>query len=188
VTTRLDRDRGFTLVEVLVAVLILAILAVGAASLGVAANRAIFSSRAASTTAALARQKHEQLRALTWAVTEAGVAVTDTTADVSGATPASGGPGRGVAPPGALDANLPGFSDYLDVNGRWVGAGPSPPPAAAYARRWSVDHLTGSGGATLLARVVVIPIGWAAERRARGASAVLASEAALVSMRTRTAR
>jgi prepilin-type N-terminal cleavage/methylation domain-containing protein len=181
-------DSGFTLVEVLVAVVLLSVLAVGAAALSVAAGRAAFNARTASSSLALARQKHEQLHALTWAVTEAGVPVTDTTSDLSGVVSTRGGSGTGAAPSGALDANLAGFSDYLDVNGRWVGADESPPAEAAFARRWSVERLPNSADATLVVRVVVAPIAWAANRTGRGAGAVLGSEAALVSVRTRTAR
>ena len=188
VTDRRELDRGFTLVEVLIAVLLLSVLAVGAATLGAAAGRAVLMARAASSTLVLARQKHEQLRALTWAVNEAGALVTDATADLSTATPARGGPGTAVSPPGALDANLAGFSDYLDVEGRWAGAGALPPPGAAFARRWSVDRLEGSQDATLVVRVLVLPLAWAPHRAGRGATTALVSEATLVSMRTRTAR
>ena len=188
VVDRVERERGFTLVEVLVAVLLLSALAVGAATLGAAAGRAVLMARTASSAGALARQKHEQLRALTWSVNEAGVLVTDTTADLSAASPAPGGAGTAVSPPGALDANLAGFSDYLDVEGRWAGAGALPPAGAAFARRWSVDRLDGSEGATLVVRVLVVPLAWAPFRAGRGATAGLVSEATLVSMRTRTAR
>ena len=188
VADRVERERGFTLVEVLVAVLLLSMLAVGAATLGAAAGRAVLVARTASSTSALARQKHDQLRALTWAVNEAGALVTDTTTNLSAESATPGGPGTAVSPPGALDANLAGFSDYLDVDGRWAGSGASPPPGAAFARRWSVDRLDGSQDATLVVRVLVVPLAWAPHRAGRGATAGLVSEATLVSMRTRTAR
>lgn len=183
-----DRDCGFTLAEVLVAVLLLSILAVGAASLATAAGRATLVARAAAGTQALARQKHEQLRALTWAVNEAGVAVSDTTSNIAGETPSSGGPGTDASPPGALDANLAGWSDYLDVEGRWVGADAQPPARASFSRRWEIDRLPDSGGATLVVRVLVTPIASSAQRAGRGAGAARASEAAIVSFRSRTAR
>lgn len=183
-----DRDRGFTLVEVLVAVLLLATLAVGAAALATAAGRAALGARTASSAQALARQKHEQLRALTWAVNEAGVPVTDNASNISGETATTGGPGTDVSPPGALDANLAGWSDYVDVDGRWVSAAALPSARASFARRWGIERLPDSGGATLVVRVVVTPIAWSSRRIGRGAGAVHASEAAIVSFRSRTAR
>lgn len=187
-TCRPAHDRGVALVEVLVALLLLSVLAVGAAALGVGATRAAVAARAASITAALARQKHEQLRALTWAVTVAGVPVTDTSTDISTAEPSLGGPGTGASPPGALDASLPGFSDYADADGRWIGTGPSPPSGAAFARRWRVDRLAGSSGSTLVVRVLAMPLAWSTRRAGRGATTIHESEATLVSLRTRTTR
>ena len=117
------RRSGFTLLEVMVSLLLLAGAFLVVAQLLVAAGRASDQSRTLSVAAALAAQKVEQLRALSWGY------------DIDG-TPLDE---LGLSPPGSLTADVPGFVDYLDDSGTLVGASPPPPARAAFARRWSVE-------------------------------------------------
>jgi prepilin-type N-terminal cleavage/methylation domain-containing protein len=140
-------DRGFTLVEVLVAVSVAVIAIAGIAQLPLIAAAATRSARMQSTATALAAQKLEQLRALTWTFDAADQPVSDTTTDLSANPPAAWGSGLGPSPPGTLDRDVAGYVDYLDATGRWAGAGSSAPPRATYARRWSVAPLPGDASA-----------------------------------------
>lgn len=130
-------DAGFTLVELLIAIAILSSIAAGVAGLFGVAIKTTESARVQTATVALAIQKMEQLRALTWGLDAAGVGlrVTDSTTDLSVEPPTGAGSGLSPSPPGTLDSNIAGFVDYLDKNGRWVGTGASPPGQAVFIRR-----------------------------------------------------
>ena len=71
-------------------------------------------------------------------------------------------PSGPVTGPGGGD-----YVDYLDRDGRWVGAGSQPPAGTAFVRRWSVSPLGVPGGDALLLQVVVVAI------RVRGRAATL---------------
>lgn len=150
---RTHGDSGFSLVEVLVAVLVLAILASGAAALAAVAVRSIARARSESMAVLLATTRMEQLRALAWGSGSvmAPQAATDASSDLSAREPAAGGPGVTDAPPSALDADTPGYVDYLDSHGQWLSGA----AAARYVRRWSVNGLAGFAD-TLVLRVRVI--------------------------------
>ena len=77
----------------------------------------------------------------------------------------------------ALAANLPGYSDYVDADGRYAGRGPQPPSSAAFVRRWSVVPLTHDPDRAVVLQVV-------ASRVTRPA----AHDAHVVSVLARTAR
>jgi prepilin-type N-terminal cleavage/methylation domain-containing protein len=117
------RRSGFTLLEVMVALLIFAGTFLVVAQLLAVATRAGDQSRSMSIAATLAAQKVEQLRALAWGY------------DVDG-TPLDE---LGPSPPGSLGADTAGFVDYLDDSGLQVGSDPPAPAPAAFARRWSVE-------------------------------------------------
>lgn len=137
------RDRGFTLIEVLVALLLVAVMAQGAAVLGDRTVAAIHRSREQTSATIFAAQKMEQLRSLTWGF-DAGFdpePATDASTDLSREPASAGGAGLGRAG-GSLDANMAGYTDFLDARGGWVGAGTSPPPAAVFVRRWRVSPLS----------------------------------------------
>jgi prepilin-type N-terminal cleavage/methylation domain-containing protein len=150
--------RGFTLLEVVMAMALLAgvLLAIGqvlivAASTGEASRRTTMA-------VGMAAQKLEQLRALALGVDASGADVDDHDTDL-GDWPAafSGGAGLSYSPPGTLAANTAGYADYLDARGRWVGSGESPPATAAFARRWSIaPDLSSTGATTLVLRVAVL--------------------------------
>jgi hypothetical protein len=46
------------------------------------------------------------------------------------------------SPPGVLGRNTPGYVDYLDGSGRFLGTGVVPPANTAFVRRWSVEALS----------------------------------------------
>ena len=161
---------GFTLIETLVAVALLAGLAAGLAHVVVVARRAVSLGGADAVATLAAIQKLEELRSLDWTFDpRTGRRVTDTTTDL--AQPVPGGPGAGLraspASGAAMGASLPGYADYLDASGAWVGAGAEPSPGAAYARRWSVG-IHGSNEDLLVLQVAVIDrrVGSAQPRRA----------------------
>lgn len=132
---------GFTLVEVLVAAMLLIVAAAGVAQLLALGLRATQSGRETTSTGTLASQKIEQLRSLTWTYDAAGAPHSDTYTDLSRDPPAPGGRGLDLSPSGTLDRDVAGYVDYLDARGRWIGAGPDPPPGAIFVRRWAIQTL-----------------------------------------------
>src|SRR4029450_5495043 len=82
-------DRGFTIVEVLIALLVTSIMALGVAATFGIAIRATLASRNQTSTAVLASQKMEQLRGLTWGYDDSGqnLPIGDTTTDLSQSPP-----------------------------------------------------------------------------------------------------
>jgi prepilin-type N-terminal cleavage/methylation domain-containing protein len=151
-------DAGLTLVEVVIAIALFTLVSVGAAHLLVWVTRAMWSSGAETITLAAAQAKLEELESLAWRWDEAGNRVSDLDTDLTGRTPASGGPGLAVSPPNTLDENVDGYVDYLDERGQWVGTGPSPPDSAAFARRWQVRTLAAAPDDTLIFRVLVVSL------------------------------
>ena len=118
-----------------------------------------------------------------------GLPVSDTTTNLS-VTPAQAtGGGLNPSPSGSLDRNTPGFVDYLDGNGVWVGTGTTPPAGTVYVRRWSITPLPTNPNNTLILQVLVTPI---AVEALRGESPGdgrrrLPGEAWLISVKTRKA-
>ena len=153
---------GFTLIEVLIATALLVAMAAGVAQLlglAVAAGR---TSRFQTSTAILAAARLEQLRSLHWSYEPGpGSTVTprsDRSANASVDPPSDGGPGLAPSPPGTLSANVPPYVDYLDLQGRWVGNGSSPPPQAVFIRRWSIAPLPQDPSRTLILSVLVTTV------------------------------
>jgi type II secretory pathway pseudopilin PulG len=132
------RTSGFTLIEVLVSAALLIVVAAGVAHLTLVAAEACRAARARTATTMMAAQKMEELRALVWARDAGGGLLSDTSTDVSRDPMSSGGTGLGPTPPGTLDRSVAGYVDFADASGRWIGAGPAPPPEATYVRRWAV--------------------------------------------------
>ena len=152
-------DRGFSLIEVVVALLLLMTVVSGLVPMITVTTRAVRDARTQTMAASLAVQKIEQLRALCWAFDEFGVGVTDVTTDTSLGPFGTGGPGLSHSPPNSLTIPAAGFADYADVWGAWLASGPTPPAAAVFRRRWSVRPVTGVGADALLVEVVVEPVG-----------------------------
>ena len=138
-------DDGFTLVEVVVSILLLAVLAAGTASLLGASARTLAQARTQSTAVRLATSRMEQLRSLPWGFGAASqpVAGADTITALSQASPTPGGQGLRPSPASALDTDVAGLVDHLDHDGRWVGNAPGDAGTAAFTRRWRVDAPAG---------------------------------------------
>ena len=127
-STRHSGERGFSLIEVIVSVGLLAVVSLSVAQLFAAATEATLSAREQTTTAILASQKMEQLRGLTWGFEpESRLPVSDTTTDLTVDPPSPGGRGLSPSPAGVLTTSLPGYVDYLDAQGGWIGRGVDPP-------------------------------------------------------------
>jgi len=153
---------GFTLIEVLIASALLVSMAIGIAQLLAIAVAAGRTSRFQTSTAILAAARLEQLRSLVWSYEPGpGSTVTprsDLSANSSVDPPSDGGPGLAPSPPGTLSANVPLYVDYLDLQGRWVGNGSSPPPEAVFIRRWSIAPLPQDPSRALILRVLVTTV------------------------------
>ena len=182
--SRFSDQSGFSIVEVLVASAILMVGVIALAQLFIISTSANRVARATTSTVVIAQQKMEQLRGMTWGFDLLGLPISDTTTDVSVVPFTSGGSGLSPSPPGSLIQNMPGFVDYLDQYGNWVGSGPNPPQGTVYIRRWSIEPLPTNPNNTLILQVLVT------RRNDRGAAnagniARLPEEARLVSVKTR---
>lgn len=179
-------EHGFTLIEVIVAIVVLATAAIGAAGLFGIALHSTRVARTQTWTAMLAADKLEQLRTLAWTTDEAGAAVSDTSADVSTDPATNGGPGLRISPEDALERNIAGYVDYLDSSGRWVGNGSGAPPEAVYVRRWSIQPLPDDPADTRILQVLVTSAGRPTAAAGAGVRVRGPGGASLVSLRTRT--
>ena len=127
---RLRSTRGFTLVEVIVALGLVAGAATALAQLASIAVAANMRARTSTTTIVLAQQKMEEL------LSEAGVSLSS-------------------SPAGALTRNVDGCFDFVDRSGHLLGGGPAAPAGSAYLRRWSIEPRAGGAGDTLILQVLV---------------------------------
>jgi prepilin-type N-terminal cleavage/methylation domain-containing protein len=134
-------ERGFTLLEVLIATTIVSVALVSLAQLFVLSAHANRSAKATTAAALLALQKMEQLRSLSWSVDVRGSPLTD--------------PSLAASSSDALRLNTAGFFDFVDGVGRSLGEAPAPPPGAMYLRRWSVEPLPTDAGNVLVLQVLV---------------------------------
>lgn len=183
-------SRGFSLVETLVAMGLLTVVSLGVAQLFALSTRANVIAKGQTSTTAMAEQKLEQLRGLTWGfdLTGQGLPVSDTTTDLTVTPPTHTGSGLNPSPSDSLEQNTAGFVDFLDGGGAWVGTGSAPPASAVYIRRWSITPLPTNPNNTLVIQVLVTPV---TSEQARVASAFtrtrMAGDALLVTVRTRKA-
>ncbi len=168
-------ESGFTIVEALIAMMLIAVAALGVAELSGVASRAGDAARVQTSATLMASQKMEQLLSLTWRFDGLGLGQPegDLTTDVSRDPATTGGTGLGPSPLGALDANTPGHVDFLDRAGRWVGTGAAVPAEAVYVRRWSVAPLASDPADALVLRVLVRSIARTSRHGAGPADAVL---------------
>jgi type II secretory pathway pseudopilin PulG len=195
----LERSRsteaGFSLVEVVVATLLLAVGLVAVAQLFAISTKANTSARANTFTVLLAEQKMEQLRALTWGFDTLQLPVSDYTTDTTNVGTLAGCPGGGTgagtglspSPAGTLSQNTDGWVDYLDEAGCDLGGGATAPQGTAYIRRWSVEPLPTNPNNTLILQVLVT------RRTNRGVAdsgnvARLPEESRLMSVKTRKSK
>ena len=130
--------RGFTLIEVLVAMGVLSAATLGGVYLIAFATRAMHVARMQSVTVLAASARLDELRNLRFEFDENGARVTDISTNLAVDPQGPGGTGL-TSRSATLDANVTGFVDYLDASGAWVGDGPTPPPTAAFVRRWAID-------------------------------------------------
>jgi prepilin-type N-terminal cleavage/methylation domain-containing protein len=183
-------SRGFSLVEVLVAMGLLTVVSLGVAQLFALSTRANVIAKGQTSTTAMAQQKLEQLRGLTWGFDLAGqgLPLSDTTTNVSVDPPAHNGSGLNPSPTDSLEQNTVGFVDFLDGAGTWVGTGSNPPASAVYIRRWSIQPLPTNPNNTLVIQVLVTPVVSEATRTESAFTRTrMSGDALLVTVRTRKA-
>lgn len=179
-------EAGATLIEALVATLVLTTGLLTVAQLIAIANATNAAARGTTAASILAAQKLEQLQALAWAVDDAGLAVSDVTTDTTVSPEAAGGgTGLQVSPASSLQRNTPGFVDHVDASGTVVGRTADPPRAAVFTRRWSITPLTGADGQALVIQVLVTR-SRTRDRVDEGSGSRLPGEARLTMVRWRT--
>ena len=151
---------GMTLIEVCISMVVLTTAALGVGQLSGLALKMSAAARLQSTTTILAMQKTEQLRSLEWPIGPSGSLVpwSDPPTDLSRHPLPPGGTGLAVSPQSSLDANTPGYVDYLDRHAAWVGNGAIPPPTAVFVRRWNVSQLSVAPGDARVLRVLVTTV------------------------------
>jgi len=185
-----SNSRGFSLVEVLVAMGILTAVSLGVAQLFALSAKNNLTAKGQTSTTSMAEQKLEQLRALTWGFDLAGqgLPVTDTTTNLTVTPPQHNGTGLNPSPSDSLEKNTDGFVDFLDANGQWIGTGTTPPGNAVYIRRWSITPLPTNPNNTIVIEVLVTPV---ANEMARVESAYtrtrMSGDALIVTVKTRKA-
>ena len=186
---KFSSSKGFSLAEVLIAMGLLTTVSLGVAQMFALSARANHVARSQTSTTALAEQKLEQIRALTWGFDPdgEGLPVSDTSTNLSVDPPSATGSGLNPSPASSLGENTPGYVDYLDTNGTYVGTGATPPGGAAYIRRWSIQPLPTNPNNTIVLQVLVTPISNEAIR-GTGAFQRLGGDALLVSVKTRKAQ
>ena len=157
--SRFDRcssDRGFSLAETLVAMALLATGLLAMAQLFAIATTQNVSARATTFSMVLARQKAEQLRSLTWGFDASNLPLSDFSSNTAVDPPQpTGGTGLSAAAANSLTENVPGYVDYIDGHGMSLGTGATPPAAAVYVRRWSIEPLPTNPNNTLILQVLV---------------------------------
>jgi prepilin-type N-terminal cleavage/methylation domain-containing protein len=159
-----SNEAGFSLMEVLIAMGVMAIALVSLAQLFAISTSANHASKTTTFATMLAQQKMEQLRGLTWGFDTIGLPISDVTTDSSVVPQAAGcpaatnaGQGTGLSPSagGTLAGNVAGWVDYLDINGCLLGGGGAIPNRTVYIRRWSVEPLPTNPNNTLILQVLV---------------------------------
>src|SRR5437764_8934252 len=149
-------DRGFSLLETMFATGMLAAALVALAQMFTISVKNNQAARTGSFTTALAEQKMEQLRGLTYGFDTIGLPITDITTDTTQPTETqNGGKGLTPSPSGTLVANTNGWVDYIDQFGNILGGGQAPLPKTVYIRRWSIDPLPTNPNGTLVIQVMV---------------------------------
>ena len=183
-------ERGFSLIETLVATTIMAVGLASLAQLFLISTKSNQSARLTTTASVLAQQKMEQLRGLVWGFDLLGLPLSDTTSDLT-VVPEQpqGGPGLTPSPDGSLQNNVDGYCDFLDGRGQSLGGGSIVPPGTVYVRRWSVEPLPINPNNTLILQVMVTR--WrargVADTETTGSGRRLPDEARVISVKTRKA-
>lgn len=187
-------SKGFSLVEVLVSMGILTVVSLGVAQLFAVSAKSNQVARGQTSTTALAEQKLEQLRSLTWGFdTEGqGLPVSDTSTSLATDPPTASGAGLNPSPGDSLLTNSTGYVDFLDSNGAFLSTGTTTPADAVYIRRWSIQPLPTNPNNTLILQVFVTPVPNDRARSSGGTTQSqlrrLPGDALLVSVKTRKAQ
>jgi prepilin-type N-terminal cleavage/methylation domain-containing protein len=153
--------RGFTLIEVAIAVAVLMTVLAGVAGVWAMAAASARAAREQTLAMQLARDKLEQLGALTWAVQSVGgvdVLASDVTTNVSRVPATTDGAGTRASPPDSLGVSRATYVDYLDARGRWLDTGASPPAGARFVRRWWLARTGAASSEMLLFQVFVATV------------------------------
>ena len=180
--------RGFSLLEVLVATTLVTVSLAALAQLVAIATRANRNASATTYATVLAQQKMEQLWSLTWGFDTLGLPLTDTSTDITVEPEReTGGNGLRPSPPNTLGQNVEGYVDYLDMFGRALGGGPTPPEGTVYLRRWAVEPLPANPGNTIVLQVLVTRRGTRGTADAAIGARRLPDEARVISVKTRKA-
>lgn len=182
-------DAGFSLIEAMLATMLLAFALTSLAQLMVISVRANQAAHRGTFSATLAEEKMEQLRGLAWGFDDLGLPINDFTTNLANDPATNDGVGLQPSPAGALSANSNGYVDYVDRFGNTIGGGPQPPVNTTYVRRWSVEPLPTNPNNTLILQVLVFQV---RDRANDGGSVAIRSsnrdEARLVSVKTRKSR
>jgi type II secretory pathway pseudopilin PulG len=184
-----NAERGFSLIETMCATGLLVAAVVALAQMFVISVKNNQSARTGSYTTALAEQKLEQLRGLTYGFDTIGLPITDTTTDTTQTTESPNG-GKGLTPSqgGTLVSNTDGYVDYLDQFGNILGGGTAPLPKTVYIRRWSIDPLPTNPNNTLVIQVMVTRELNRGVADQTGSTQRLKDEARIMSIKTRKAQ
>jgi hypothetical protein len=139
---------------------LLTAVSLGVAQLFALSTRANYIARGQTSTTAMAEQKMEQLRALTWGfdTNGEGLPVTDTSTDLSVEPSTGAGAGLNPSPTNTLAENVAGYVDYLDASGDHLGTGTTPPGGSVFIRRWSIQPLPTNPNNTIVLQVLVTPV------------------------------
>ena len=183
-------EQGFSFIEVMIALMLIMIVAMGVGGLFATTIKSTHSARNQTSTTTLAEQKMEQIRSLTWGfdLDGLGLPLSDTTTNLSKWPTTQDGTGLNPSPTDALERNIPGFFDYVDANGDWAGNGTTPPGSAVYVRRWSILPLPTNPNNTLVIQVLVTPMSNEQARQTTSFTRTrMAGDALLVSVKTRKA-
>jgi prepilin-type N-terminal cleavage/methylation domain-containing protein len=148
-------ERGFSLLEVLIATTILTVGVATLAQLFALSTRANASARTTTFAAVLAEQKMEQIRSLTFGFDNLALPITDITTDLTKTPEAGGGKGLSPSPEKTLQQNTLGYCDFIDQFGNSLGGGTVPPNNTVYIRRWSIEPMPTNPNNTLVIQVLV---------------------------------
>lgn len=182
--------RGFSLLEAVVATMVLTLTILSVSRLLLLSMQANQSATALTVATLLADQKMEQLRSMAWNIDQSGLPVTDASTDVTTLPErATGGSGLSPSPPGSLQQNTSGYCDFVDGQGVSLGGGSAPPVGTAFIRRWSIEPLALHPDAVLVVQVLVVPRSSVGTDALSSGGSVrrVVNEVRLVTVRTRKA-
>lgn len=180
---------GFSLTEVTIAMGLLTTVSLGVAQMFAISTKANQVAKGQTSTTAMAEQKLEQLRALTWGfdLTGNGLPVSDTSTNLAVDPPAQNGSGLNPSPGDSLRQNTAGYVDFLDAFGNYLGTGMAPPAGTVYIRRWAITPLPTNPNNTLVLQVLVTPLTNELTRQGVAQRSRLPGDSLLVSVKTRKA-